>query len=111
MTDRELLELAAKAAGWNETRVDERGWFYVCTYPGDPKEWELWNPSTQDGDALRLAVKLGLRVRVCDDIGIVSCTSDDVPTHQASEGYGSDRYAATRHAIVRVAAAIGEAMP
>jgi hypothetical protein len=106
LTDRKLLTLAARAcfgAGCTfgiMTRAQaDVGMFYV--------NGQQWNPLTDDGDALRLAVKLGLRVRVCDDLGIAFCTSDDVPTHQASEGYGSDRYAATRRAIVRAAAEIG----
>ena len=48
MTDRELLEAAAKAAG------------YVHYHPGDGF-YQTWNPLTDDGDALRLAVKLGLQ--------------------------------------------------
>ena len=113
MTDRELLELAAKAAGRYGSRFDERGWHYVCTYPGhnDDKsdaEWELWDPLTDDGDALRLAVKLNLEVvqfprhvRVSDlALSVEDC----------HEPKGGDPYAATRRAIVRAAAAIGQSL-
>lgn len=55
MNDRELLELAAKAAGI-ETRPQyasmENG------YGLNVKPGYYWNPLTDDGDALRLAVKL-----------------------------------------------------
>ena len=55
MTDRELLELAAKAIGMDiEFFGDENGFDCVTD------EQEYWNPLTDDGDALRLAVKLGL---------------------------------------------------
>jgi len=63
MTDRELLELAAKAAGI--TLGSDSPWF---TYSDkDGFEWwnedarsttRKWNPLGDDGDALRLAVKL-----------------------------------------------------
>ena len=97
--DRELLELAAKAAG--ETlphpvaRVThDRG----CA----PK---LWNPLTDDGDALRLAVKLNLKVMI-RLLGAGVCSQDG--KLNVSE-YGEDPYAATRRAIVRAAAEIGKA--
>ena len=52
MTDRELLEMAAKAAGIADGDV-----FY------DMDNDKEWNPLTDDGDALRLAVKLYIGVR------------------------------------------------
>lgn len=112
MTDRELLENAAKAMGWKEMRFDERGWLYVCVYQGDPKEWELWDPLTDDGDALRLAVKL--RLRVCTPTTDSDCalaSNGDVTKYSQDDVEGElikDLYAATRRAIVRAAAAIGE---
>lgn len=56
MTDRELIEAAAKAAGielhvWG-TKGDEN--FAAMNWPNTPR----WNPLRDDGDALRLAVKL-----------------------------------------------------
>ena len=52
MTDHELLEMAAKAAGIADGDV-----FY------DMDNDKEWNPLTDDGDALRLAVKLYIGVR------------------------------------------------
>ena len=107
MTDRELLELAAKAAGI-EWAYEETGTFYLLN-PLRP-----WDPLTDDGDALRLAVKLGMDV--CIDARYeneprthVIGFSDDVGagTLDAIEAHGSDPYAATRRAIVRAAAEIG----
>lgn len=49
-TDRELLELAAKAAGYEYAK--HGGYIVVFGIPGN------WNPLSDDGDALRLAVKL-----------------------------------------------------
>ena len=114
MTDSELLELAAKAAGKEWTWAGDR--FLVLVNPGD-RYFGPWNALTDDGDALRLAVKLGLDV--CIDtpherephthvIGFRTSTSPE--TVDTLEGHG-DPYAATRRAIVRAAAAIGEDMP
>jgi hypothetical protein len=93
MTDRELLEAAAKAAGltigaWS----DNYGAFmYRGVEPG--KSW--WNPLTDDGDALRLAVK-------CLPFYTLRYSREDW------EKCGEDGYAATRRAIVRAAAEILE---
>lgn len=97
-TDRELLELAAKAIGltgsWSTTLG---GWPCLVTNGvGQP-----WQPLHDDGDALRLAVKLNLLD------GLERRASDLA----AEVNYDMDPCAATRLAIVRAAAAIGEAMP
>lgn len=114
MNDRELLELAAKAAGINldlTLRPDgnplgcsERG-LAIDTVPG----W--WNPLTNSGDALDLAVKLGLLVYVMRDAGF---TGIRLPGEHIGGKYdevevyhGADPYAATRRAITRAAAEIG----
>jgi hypothetical protein len=95
MTDRELLKFAAKAAGI------EGGGGYYWTPIG-----EAWNPLTHDGDALRLAVKLRhLRV------GLGECIGRGAYSHIAILESGPDPYAATRRAITRAAAKIGQAMP
>jgi hypothetical protein len=108
MTDRELLELAAKAAGieiaWHKWVIDPKATGGCCfalvgTYT-------YWNPLTDDGDALRLAVKLGLTI-----------TSN---YHVEQERAGGNSFygwktpktpcAATRRAIVSAAAEIGRQM-
>lgn len=101
-TDRELLELAAKAAGYTLTRHTQDEWKFCF---GGVE----WNPLTDDGDALRLAVKLGLCMDTDYNYGIA------VGNHQFSmaelwEPYDRNPYAATRRAIVRAAAEIGRAM-
>lgn len=99
MTDRELLELAAKAAGIP---------LYVWGTPGsegfarmDMAPPVRWNPLTDDGDALRLAVKLKLE-NIGGEVWVCSITS-------ISE-YEHEPYAATRRAIVHAAAEIGKDM-
>ena len=107
MDDRELLELAAKAHGdlrYVPDGVD--GWIHELPN-GDRGAW--WNPLTDDGDALRLAVKLGMHFECGAEWSI--CYAGSVCAKQFSERHGDDKYAATRRAIVRAAAEIGRAMP
>lgn len=60
--DRELLELAAKAGGyevvgWNDgLEPYSSGVGYIL------KDGRIWNPLACDGDALRLAVRLGISI-------------------------------------------------
>ena len=75
MTDRELLELAAKAAGIDLEPPnpwflysDESG-FIRLVEDGSRVSWS-WNPLTDDADALRLVVKCNLHV--CVGYGSVS---------------------------------------
>jgi hypothetical protein len=104
MIDKELLELAAKAAGV-ECKKTPIG-FYLLD------EDRNWNPLTDDGDALRLAVKLGLKTSVGYDIGLVFCRPSESNENEVWEPLGkNDPYAATRRAITRAAAEIGKAMP
>ena len=117
MADRKLLEDAAKAAGLNvdiheNWTKGELPYFHLVDERG-----RLWNPLTDDGDALRLAVKR--RFHVC----IFSATDGDIKVPGFVEVWqemdtdpihveyveGADYEAATRRAIVRAAAAIGAA--
>ena len=110
MTDRELLKLAAKAAGYTiESFITDGGcWAYVTGSPlnadGDPLIFN-WNPLNDDGDALRLAVK-GLNWPFGG-----SAFKDAVTSMYCVKQLPLDPYAATRRAIIRAAAEIGKAMP
>lgn len=109
MSDRELLELAAKAAGYQLKRMcdpvesGEEGsdFFHLDN--------RYWNPLTEDGDAFRILIDLNLDltvdiiegdVFVCETFGDYWC-----------EYLGDNPHAAARRAIVRAAADIGRAMP
>lgn len=96
MTDRELLELAVKAAGY---------WSAEFNCPCNSPRPE-WNPLTDDGDALRLAVKLNMRVDTYYPAG----TKVEVGEISLMLPHHDDPYAATRRAIVRAAAEIGKEM-
>jgi len=86
MTDRELLELAAKACGLEEAKMRI--------------EFNQWNPLEDDGDALRLAVKLNL------------LTTEGVEDWKwcRDKTEHADVCASYRRAIVRAAAEIGRNM-
>ena len=115
MTDRELLELAAKAARLTARGGDTFGgpllvnlMYVACDGVG---EWDLWDPLTDDGDALRLAVKLRIGVQCHQERGDY-VLADDGDGHECCLSFGpeGDPYAATRRAIVRAAAEIGRTM-
>jgi hypothetical protein len=111
MTDIELLVLAAKAADielWHED-VFTKGLTQKISQSGIL----CWNPLTDDGDALRLAVKLDLIVsRGFTEVGkeaVVFYLNETQHQMRCVVPHGNNPYAATRLAIVRAAAEIGKA--
>ena len=108
MTDRELLELAAKAAGYAvDCGFDDCPLIYgFDAGPDGPREW---NPLTDDGDALRLAVDLRLEIELTESTVLVEF--ETLPSATQLELLGSEPHAATRRAIVRAAAEIGRLTP
>ena len=110
MNDKELLTLAAKAAGIRlEWDGDPEKW--VPTYY-EGKTYHGWNPLTDDGDALRLAVKLKLIVDIGCGYAEARDPEYDPEPIKAMEYLNdhTDPYAATRRAIVRAASEIGRGM-
>ena len=126
MTDREMLELAAKAAGigtlvWGDKyklgddEIDCTDISYIRSE--QPDEGDVhWNPLTDDGDALRLAVKLGLLISHSaykpgeNAYGFIGIAWYGQRVEFKPEKFTDDPYAATRRAIVRAAAEIGRSM-
>ena len=120
MTDKELLELAAKAAkipikegrlvwGHRDDPCSATGFFQLTEDRYNyVNERRFWNPLQDDGDALRLAVKTGL---VVDMHGEWSRCGFPFEEWKSGERHEGDPYAATRRAIVHAAAEIGRAMP
>ena len=106
MNDRELLEKAAKAAGW--VSWDWLAAPMLNVYDANGRH-DLFNPLTDDGDALRLAVQLRMRVDSWG-VGAGAVVIIDNRAQVAEPHYGDDPGRATRRAIVRAAAAIGESM-
>jgi hypothetical protein len=95
---RSLLERAAKAAGI-ELEWDSRGAFAYDRDAGGSGKARIWNPLTDDGDALRLAVKLQGHGFSMLDVAW--------PIIEAGKS-GQDIYAAARLAIVSAAAQMVE---
>lgn len=112
MTDRELLELAAKAAGVNGQWSDYHNG--ICYSKKGSLDMHVWRPLDDDGDALRLAVQLRLVVHVWDDAESVSVAKTlpdgKEPSPTSVDWHWADAHAcggieaATRRAIVRAAA-------
>ena len=103
MTDRELLELAAKAAGYSMAKVSDG-------YPMYMEGYGVWNPITDDGDALRLAVTLKIPMQFPDWTDMTRTWASKDCLDAFDEPHGTDPLAATRRAITRAAAEIGRSM-
>jgi hypothetical protein len=115
MPDRELLELAAKAAGYVRMQYLDNVPYVSAHLSAD--DFIAWNPLIDDGDALRLAGQL--RIGIDFDHG--NASDNCVYAHPVVGSYtltmgelldgdhNADRFAATRRAIVRAAAEIGRA--
>ena len=102
MDDRELLELAAKAAGIEDTGVVADG--IAHRFGGG-----YWNPLTDDGDALRLATTLRLNIEYMDGTDSVAARHDEAAESGAYAVEALDDFG-VRRAIARAAAQIGRAM-
>jgi hypothetical protein len=101
-TDRELLELAAKAIGLPVRWDDLHQRFFesrVVKENGGLFERD-WIPLDDDGDALRLVAHL--TIDICWDNELLSVSADDC----VENGWSDDSSASLRRAIVRAAAAI-----
>ena len=122
MTEREMVEFAAKAVGiaikpMEVKNVEFMGDDHFIGFMTDPNQWERgwFDPLTDDGDALRLAVKLGIgfRHRAGGDgstypaLITVFTGSFDLTEYVSKSG---DEFSATRLAITKAAAEIGKRM-
>ena len=103
MNDRELLELAAKAAGI-DFYTPEGGDTPWCGRGFYLRGCAVWNPLEDDGDALRLAVQLFRDIHFWYFDNSVSVGNEQRVLCD------DDSCAATRLAIVRAAAEAGRSM-
>lgn len=124
MSSRELLELAAKAAGYRLDGVFGRGLLVVMNV-GQPDQCAFpFDPLNDDGDsrrlqaALRISLEFGelpFQGRYARAKVTVPCTdgSGHVWEHGAIEYEltPNDMERAARYAVLHVAAAIGKEMP
>lgn len=114
MNNKELLELAALAAGVTGTYraldSDFEGKFSEGISEHYGYKW--WNPLDDDGDAVRLMVVLRLDILWAEhERSVVVCndSSNDDPVTEKVR-FTTDPLSATRRAIVRAAAEIGKSM-
>lgn len=107
MTDRELLELAAKAAGieYNNKRASHPS---PALYLGPSGGW--WNPLQDYGEALGLALKLRMSI-VITATGPSARAEDHIAWCDERIAAGEDCGPALCRAIVRAAAEVGARLP
>ena len=116
MTDREMMEMAARAAGYvvESHHISGGAWVRpVGEMPdadGDYPGLFLWRPREDDGDALRLAVKLEILVLAARGFAVANSTDSGEGGTVVRIALKDDPCAATRRAIVRAAAEIGRRM-
>ena len=103
MSDQQILKLAAKAAGIGPVLCFESA--RNCLRIGDRESYRLWRPLDDDGEALRLAIKLGICITFIEDHDSVGAEHSlhGVMIIEAMDDFG------TRQAIVRAAADIAKA--
>lgn len=102
MTDSELLAMAARAAGINaQWDCYKRG---MMALSADGIDTVSWDPLKDDGDALRLAVKLKIDIVYGAHYVITEGAYQDPMMP------GMDHVDIVRRAIVRAAAIIGKGM-
>ena len=97
-TDKELLELAAKAAGMVSEDENKK------LVPLRPDQW---NPLINNAEAFVLSVNMGLHVQQYKCSVEINKFDDGCVVEVSSEDVGNCRLSATRRAIVRAAAEIG----
>lgn len=109
-TDRELLELAAKAAGYVRMVYRDDVPYVSSNLSGD--DFVAWNPRDDDGDALRLATAIPACIVIDKDMGWCGVhLNGERGKYDFVEHFGDDAADATRRAIFRAAVEIGKAMP
>lgn len=104
-SDRELLELAAKAAGFDKYEFNEELGEIWCSGHG------IWCPLSDDGEALRLAAKLMISIDLTDVLNEEVRTLTQSGMHWNELLDGSGDLSPIRYAIVGAAAHIGRSMP
>lgn len=101
--EREEFELVAKACGIEASWDAEVGLFLIpVSYKGGINH-EYWNPKTDDGDALRLAVKLGIAINHYQEDSVPFCIATVPYEQEFVQDYCKDPLDATRRDIWRAA--------
>lgn len=111
MTDREMLELAAKAYADDSVVASPFGFVRVIGFNEELQcdVMVAWSPLTDDGDAFRLAVAIKMDISANNDFAQACCVIGHRCIYEEIECNG-DALAATRRAITSAAAEIGKEM-
>lgn len=116
-TDRELLELAARAVGVTGLMYSEELEAMAVFIPptkvflrGYWDEDSRWNPLTEDGDSLRLVAHLEIGIQLSEDSKSVTAWWNQGTLGMKQDYSEIGLIAGIRRAVVRAAAAIGESM-
>ena len=104
MTDHDLLELAAKSAGYTVVDRDDDGTLYV--HSSQDERGERWNPLADDGDALRLSCRLSISISHAERYVFASACRGLFESTADINGCGG-RELAARRVITTCAAEIG----
>lgn len=114
MSDRELLELAAKAAEIGPLDFDyptreSNGMYFGPRLPTPSgvimaMTYRYWNPLEDDGDAFRLALKLRIQIEYVDEMDSVMCS---LPGSMGATSVAAIGDVELRYAIVQAAAQLG----
>jgi len=116
MSDRELLEMAALAAGYEGTVTEYANGHVEMGLRNhfNPHGGNVWLPLIDDGDEARLEATLGLSVNWYPAMVLVGPAVRGINAGTAHAEYfdkhNGDKQAARRLAGVRAAAAIGKAI-
>lgn len=115
LSERERLELSAKAAGF-ETKWDQpRGAKKGCVRFNAPDgNWTIWKPLVDEAQCFRLSVILDIQI---EHVGKsngptteVNCWPRGRGDCSASRKYSGDKFQATREAIFEAAVLLGLSM-
>ena len=117
-SDRELLEMAAKASGFDFVQWTSGAWTFGEKTECRPEGGDVWNPLVDDGDALRLACHLEIDILFThDDVEAIAtqyaqAEDQELISPWACENFKKqDKATAAKRAIVRTAAAIQKQKP
>ena len=109
-SDKELLMLAAKAAG--HTRMEYREEVPYVSFNLNGDDFVAWSPLADDGDCARLESACDIDVRWCDGAVRTSVRTADEWPWLATERFadhGGDKNKARRYASTRAAAQLAQA--
>lgn len=113
MSDRKLLELAAKALGWIDypgDSVEQGAYWHTCPAeaPFGPRiRKSSWDPLANDGEAFRIAVALKFCVETNSAGGVIVWAAGPSGRVMHAGAIADDPLSAARRTIVCAAAFVG----